>query len=520
MIQRGPLGNCLPIKVSFPFLLTVLLYTGCGIHFHRPEDAKVAQSAVDAFKDAKLNETITAEFAASAEILTQEIAAIRRQSNARREQWLAAFIGGQTKNKSWDGLSKYIADRTTELAGQNADKDPMKQAITDMLAAPENIHQAFEDLRGTYLSYDAARTSIVPVKDPKIPRIGAKLTDDEAAKLSPTVKQVYDLYMRDLAKYTTAVQKASPPPAIKGLIGETLSSQTAQAKALEQIGATAKTTQKRLDDLQKARDAKIAEANDPKKKADEVKQALKEATVKTDEAKTYLKQITSVTSQAGLPDIQKKISGLEAIRQEITDLLKSLSDTLEEKAPTSEDKEKIKLLASVSAIRAGVDAAKYPKVSDLLLESERLRIEIQRLQGLIALEQERKTVLDLKLAALMRELGALRRAQGRVRQAAGTTKAIVEEDGATAEIAVDALAYVAESWTTGRTPAEEADFLLAGIDHRGALENSSAAFAQWANLIGVPLSQLLAYHQSGIRSEDLANLINAAGLGAIAGGVY
>jgi hypothetical protein len=61
---------------------------------------------------------------------------------------------------------------------------------------------------------------------------------------------------------------------------------------------------------------------------------------------------------------------------------------------------------------------------------------------------------------------------------------------------------------------------MAGIDHRSALENSSAAFAQWANLIGVPLSQLVAYHQSGIKSEDLANLINAAGFGAIAGGLY
>jgi hypothetical protein len=87
------------------------------------------------------------------------------------------------------------------------------------------------------------------------------------------------------------------------------------------------------------------------------------------------------------------------------------------------------------------------------------------------------------------------------------------------ELGAESLAFVAESWSVGRTPAEEIDFLIAGIDHRAALESSSAAFAQWSNLIGVPLSQLVAYHESGIKSEDLANLINAAGFGAIAASI-
>lgn len=518
MIRIRRRTNCIPTKLGFLVLLPILLFPGCGIHFHSPEDAKMAQSAVDAFKDAKLNETITAEFAASAETLTQEIAAIRRQSNARRDQWLAAFIGGQTKAQSWDGLTMYIANRIKELAGEKAAQDPLKSAISTMLAAPKNIYNAYGDLRGTYLSYHTVRGSLVPPTDPKIPRIGAKLTDDQEAKLSIPVKQAYQDYKRDLGNYEAAV-KTGLPPALQGLIGETLASQAAHDQTLHLVSVAATDTQKKLDDLKKVRDAKLAEAALPGKKAEEISAALKEAAAKTEETDKLLQQLTSVRSQAGLPELQKKITGLQSIRQEISDLLRSSSDALEGKVPTEGDKVKIKLLTSVSAIRAGVYGAEYPKVSDLLLESERLRIEIQRLQGLITLEQGRKTVLDLKLASLVRELGALRRAQDRVQEAGGT-KAIAEEDGTTAEKAVDALAYLAESWTAGRSPAEETDFLLAGLDHRAALENSSAAFAQWGNLIGVPLSQLLAYHQSGIKSEDLANLINAAGLGAIAGGLY
>lgn len=500
-------------------LLFLTVFAGCGIHFHRSEDAKVAQSAADAFKDAKLNETVTAEFAASAEILTQEISAIRRQSSARRDQWLAAFIGGQKKETSWDGLSTYISNRIKELAGDKADQDPIKSDITMMLAAPELIYRKYNDLRERYLSYYAMRDQMKDPKIPRIPRIGAKLTDNEMAQLSPEVKQVYGTYEETLNKYEAAVKKSSPSPTIRGLISETLSSQTLLAKELNEVSEAATETKKQLGDLQKARDAKLAEVSAAGKTAQEVSHALKDATAKMEEAKTFLKQITNVTSQAGLPGIQKKIIGLEAIREEITDLLHFSSDALNEKVPTEDDKVKIKLLASVSAIQHGFDAATYPKVSDLLLELERFRIEIQRLQGLIALEQERKTILDLKLAAFVRELKALRLAQARIREARGT-KAIAKETGATAELAVDALAYVTESWTAGRSPAEETDFLLAGLDHRAALENSATAFSQWANLIGVPLSQLLAYHQSGIKAEDLANLISAAGLAAIAGGVY
>jgi hypothetical protein len=197
-----------------------------------------------------------------------------------------------------------------------------------------------------------------------------------------------------------------------------------------------------------------------------------------------------------------------------------VADAIGGKKPPPGDSERIKLLASVTAIRAVIDGAAYPRVSDLILESERLRIELDRLRGLIALEEERKTLLDLQTTALSREIFALTRARVRVTDAKASGPLAAEQDGPKQEAAADALAYIAESWSIGRTPAEEIDFLLLGIDHHAALENSSAAFAQWSNLIGVPLSQLVAYHESGIKSEDLANLINAAGLSAIAAGVH
>jgi hypothetical protein len=218
--------------------------------------------------------------------------------------------------------------------------------------------------------------------------------------------------------------------------------------------------------------------------------------------------------------IQKKIAAMEKIQKEISKLVPAAADAIAGNKPNPDEGENIKLLASLTAIRAGVDGAEYPRVSDLILESERLRIELDRLRGLMALEEQRKTLFELQLTAFSREISALRRAEDRVVKKANPTAALaLEKDLSNQEYGVEALTNIAESWSVGRTPAEEIDFLICGIDQREALENSSAAFAQWSNLISVPLSQLVAYHESGIKSEDLAILVNAAGLSAIAVGV-
>ena len=194
-------------------------FTGCGIHFHRPEDAQLAQSAVDAFKGAKLAETVTAEYASSVQILAQEIAAMRRQSNARRDQWLAAFIGGRSRKSSWGGMSKYINNRIIELAGKDANKDVIEQDLIKLLAAPNRIYETMIVVQRDFSSYHATRLKQNPIKDPRIPRIGAKFTDEQEKQLTPTGKQMYDEYKDSLKKYETALKEGAPSSALWAAAG-------------------------------------------------------------------------------------------------------------------------------------------------------------------------------------------------------------------------------------------------------------------------------------------------------------
>jgi hypothetical protein len=60
---------------------------------------------------------------------------------------------------------------------------------------------------------------------------------------------------------------------------------------------------------------------------------------------------------------------------------------------------------------------------------------------------------------------------------------------------------------------------LISLDHEQALDASEFALALWKHMIATPLEEFVGYHASGIKSQDIANLINAVGLAGIAIGV-
>lgn len=481
--------------IALVLMVALFFAAGCGIHLHRPEDAQLARTASAAFKDAKLTDALKMEFDAAAEMLNDEIAAIRRQSNARRDRLISAIIGGEKSETSWGRAVTYADRRLEDLLGpKQAGGD--WSGLTGWLAARNNTFHLFDTVRQAYLMYEQGRQTRA---DPRITRIGARLSEKEESTLKEPLKTIYAKYLEVLAKYDAETKKANTPPSNQGIVCTIITLLDAQEKKLREANEAAKKVKDDLDRVKK-----------------------EQGGMTTDKVKILqnLRDLLDAAADGGLTGMQKKITVLEEIRGQIAELLPVAAAAVAGEKPPPEISVKIKLLASLTTIWAGIDGATYPRVSDLILESERLQIELDRLRGLIALEEERKTLLDLQLTALSREIVALRRAKQRAEKAKPWGVLAAEKLARKQEAAAEALAYIAESWSGGRTPAEEIDFLICGIDHRAALENSSAAFAQWANLIGVPLSQLVAYHESGIKSGDLANLINAAGFSAIAAGVF
>lgn len=518
------------IEQTYPYrfyLLLILsfLLAGCGVHLHRPDDAQLARTALTTFKDVKLEDSIRNESIAASEILNSEIAAIRHQSRARRDKLLSVVIGGKDVTESTDQLKKDVDKRLADLLGDDLGKEFDNNALRTWLTAQENIEPQFESVRQFYLIYEQQRKH----DDPRIIRIGALLSEQDASILQEPLKTIYDRYIHHLNEYNKTKKIALTVPVTEGILGEVVVSLNAQEAKLIDASEVAKIEKAKLDRIKKERDDKITESQASGKKADEISKALKEASDETNKIISLLTKLLDSTNKNDFPGTQKKIIALEEIREKITNILPRVADVIAGQAPSSEDIEKIKILESVTAIRKGIDGIAYPKISDLILESGRLRIELERLRGIVELEEGRKALLNLQLTYLRQEISLLKLAKQSAEDAKAAESNIAKAETAEKrkkirasidESLVRSLAYLAESWSIGRTPAEEIGYLIIGIDHRIALRNSTAAFEQWSNLILVPLSQLVAYHESGIRSEDLANLISAAGFSAIAPGLY
>ncbi|HEU5322277.1 MAG TPA: hypothetical protein VFX28_15845, partial [Methylomirabilota bacterium] len=83
-----------------------------------------------------------------------------------------------------------------------------------------------------------------------------------------------------------------------------------------------------------------------------------------------------------------------------------------------------------------------------------------------------------------------------------------------------AIIALVQRHTVARAQQDEADYALVHLLHHEVTATDEYAIRAWNSLIATPINQLAAYHQSGIKPAELADLIvKAVGLGAIGIGV-
>jgi hypothetical protein len=93
-------------------------------------------------------------------------------------------------------------------------------------------------------------------------------------------------------------------------------------------------------------------------------------------------------------------------------------------------------------------------------------------------------------------------------------------DGEARRYLYRALIALVQRFTVARAQQDEADYGLINLLHLEVSAADEYAIRAWNSLIATPVNQLAAYHQSGIKPVELADLIvKAVGLGAIGIGV-
>jgi hypothetical protein len=150
------------------------------------------------------------------------------------------------------------------------------------------------------------------------------------------------------------------------------------------------------------------------------------------------------------------------------------------------------------------DLLDSPPVASLIIEKQRLKLLKAQAERETERLEQRIAILELRLEAAIGEVRSLIEARN-----------AISKDGRRQLLL--AVGWYLSTFTLYQTTQGQLDYRLIGLDHQIAVDRSEDALALWYVLIQQPADQLVAYFDSGIRREEILQLLQA--LGIVAGGV-
>jgi hypothetical protein len=302
-------------------------------------------------------------------------------------------------------------------------------------------------------------------------------------------------------------------------------------------------TMKKLRDARKDRDdvlkaaseaqAQLATAVEAYKKAakanleapgsetqDKVDQATKEV-------RDALKTLTETGAALGLD-----LAASEQIAQ--IDLLLQAAGSGEIDDETVKNNEELAgALVVANALPSFIDRIKFiegrvkaPPLSSLILEKARLQAIAADAKRAVERQSQAIALLEAKIEAIALEAGALSDTLKEVRRAtevggAITTQQLVQRsvDESRREHLVYGLERYLSSFTGPRQKIHELTYREIALTREEALDKSETSLQIWKATIQTPVDALVTYHGSGLKPEDLIELLKAIGIGVIGAGV-
>jgi hypothetical protein len=531
--------NCLRKLFHAALLGMSLASSGCaslkGVHLYNSADDKIATEALASFKDAKIDETVAEERKLQDRLLARELAGSDRLADATRDSVLLAAISGPNKQYSWDFLDGEIDGRIAKLIGSKAEGlkvGAQEQSVKHQTDAFEVAEQV----------YNAVRTKKDPsLNDPSFACTDANAKSIESTCSSPkerfssvVTQQLFcspNGYQDSCSKFLEAVKDSTvlvDSHSILGRIDTQISEQEqirdADQKALDEKDPNSAISRyhdakKALDDAQKpggmcAQSLKSSQPSCLQRASAAVRSALQALEKASDPA-------------SSLKAHEEKIAAIDEVLQSVTD-----GKSAAKAADSPDQRSALSVVASIPSLGEQIGSSfNRPSVGSLILESERLRLEAEALRRDLSRRETHLTLLREKRNATVNEVNLLLRTRKYLSLDDPFAKNCHEDDkGLLAdyrafptqycrEVVAAGLVAYAQSWNAGRKQEEEEDYRLIALSYTESLDKTELALMQWQNLIQVPLSQTATYYASGIKPDDIAKFLQAAGIAATAAGV-
>jgi hypothetical protein len=517
-----------------------LICGGCaslkGIHLYSSTDDKIATEALSSFKDAKVDQTVVDERALQDRLLARELAGSDRLADASRDAVLLAALGGPDKHYSWGFLDGEINGRIVELVGSR----PGALTIGQQEGA---VKQKADTLKFREEEYNGIRTNDDPsLNDPSFVCIEANKESIEKA-CSPLARKPVSAGARPLfcntpfsyqhlcSDYLETIQRAKPivdPHSILGQIDSQIilqhDAQAADEKALDESDP----------------DSEISRYNKAKKALEDAQKPSTKCDQSVNSSQPSCLQQASAAVGSALKDLEKSGSvaaSLKAHEEQIAAIDKVLQSVIDGKsaakaADSPDQKQALSIVATIPSLEKQIGSSfNRPLVGSLILESERLRLESEALRRDLSRRETHLTLLGEKRDAVLNEFNLLRRAHRFLSLDDPVTESNCKKDkglvtnyrefpnGYCRESIVAGLSTYAQSWNAGRKQEERQDYKLIALSYTESLDKTELALMQWQNLIQVPLNQTATYYASGIKPDDIAKFLQAAGIAATAAGV-
>lgn len=301
-------------------------------------------------------------------------------------------------------------------------------------------------------------------------------------------------------------------------------------------------TMKKLRDARTDRDAALKAAKAAQKDYTDAVEAYKKA------AAANLDAPGTATQEAvdkAAKDVQDKLKLLTetaaalGLEMGATDQIAKIDLLLQAAGSGEIDAEAVKkdpelagALVVANALPSFVERIKFvagqvnaPPLSSLILEKARLQAiaadakrQVERQSQAIALMEAEMEAIVLEAEALSETLKLVWDA---TTKGAITARQLVQHsvDEQRRELLVVALERYLSSFTGPRQEIDTLAYREIALMREEALDKSETSLQIWKATIQTPVDALLAYHGSGLKPEDLIELLKAIGIGVIAAGV-
>jgi hypothetical protein len=540
------------MKKTWPLLLAWAL-SGC-VHLYDSKADKLAAEAKTGYDESKVTEALKGEYSKLEALEKREVEAFVKLVAAQRDLMLLSLLS-DSADPFLDRFHREIGHRLSELAstpGTALDLAKVRQdyaRIQNARKVIDNRRRADKAQREQLIRLDPALARLVACEeknarlfnDATAASLGLAIEQPNHKPTSPVLQQ-YAQYVDKVCKPILAGH-ADERKAMETLGGQVTRAATEARQAMEAFAKGEASAKAARAELKKATEAEAA----ARKTRDE---AVAKPLVCKEQGDAKEQPNAVCVALKNLRDLGNV--GIKALSEEQIDGLELAIAALSGDETAAKDPQLPPALALLGTVsRFGSALARYrasgtlPALEPLLIEKQLRTAELALANRSYDLSRARVALANERLNALLLEVNLLLNANAQLGgitrikcpskpnlktdfYCASATEFATDKDvraakGAKGEPAARsvyrALAFFAESYSVARTRFETADLKLILADHRDALSNAEFGLVSWDAIVARPVAQLQAYHASGIKSAEIAQLLQALGLFGIAGAV-